>query len=114
MDMEDHDLSKTRIVQVALGFMWHWVGKTRDERLMQRAVDAIKAGHLELENHHPEFHGALDCEKMFAARVAVHLQKDLPDGRNGWALDPRFFPEQARVQWEMFREKNKHFQWSPL
>ena len=26
VDMEDHDLNKTRIIQVALGFMRHWVG----------------------------------------------------------------------------------------
>ena len=110
VDMEDHFITKTRIVQIALGYMWHWSGdkSMKKESLMQLARDAIKAGHLERENHHAELQGKINCEKMFAARVAVHLQKDLPDGRNGWALDPRFFPEQARVQWEMFREKNKH------
>ena len=24
VDMKDHDLSKSRIVQIALGFLWHW------------------------------------------------------------------------------------------
>ena len=110
VDMEDHDLSKTRIVQAALGYMWHWVGdkSQRDESLMALAVDAIKAGHLELENHHPEYDGVLDCDKMFTDRVAVHLQKDKPDAGNGWLLDPRFIPEQYRVQWECFKQKNRH------
>ena len=110
VDMEDHDITKTRIVQVALGYMWHWTGdkSMRTESLMQLARDAIKAGHLELENHHPEFQGKIDCEKMFADRLAVHLQKDLPDEGNGWLLNPRFIPEQNTVQWEMFRNRNKH------
>ena len=110
VDMDDHDITKTRIVQVALGFMWHWPGdkSMRKESLMRLAQDAIKAGHLELEDHHPEFQGKIDSEKMFADRLAVHLQKDLPDDGNGWLLNPRFIPEQNRVQWEEFRNKNKH------
>ena len=110
VDMEDHDLSKTRIVQVALGFMWHWVGdkSLRDKNLMRLAVDAIKAGHLELENHHPEYEGTLDCNKMFTDRVAVHLQKDEPDAGNGWLLDPKFIPEQYRDQWDCFKRKYIH------
>ena len=110
VDMEDHDITKSRIVQVALGYMWHWTGNKsmRTESLMQLAQDAIKAGHLELENHHPEFHGQIDYEKLFADRVAVHLQKDSPDGGNGWLLDPRFIPGQYREQWEAFRQKHRH------
>ena len=48
VDMEDHDLTKTRIVQIALGYMWHWAGdkSLRSETLMELASDAIKAGHL--------------------------------------------------------------------
>ena len=110
VDMEDHDLSKTRIVQVALGYMWHWGGDNsmRTESLMLLARDAIKAGHLERENHHPEFHGDIDCNKMFADRLAVHLQKDLPDEGNGWLLDPRFIPDEYKGQWELFRTKHMH------
>ena len=110
VDMEDHDLTKTRIVQVALGYMWHWIGdkSLRDESLMRLAVDTIKAGHLELENHHPEYDGALDCDKLFTDRVAVHLQKDEPDGAHGWSLDMKFIPEQYRDQWDNFKVKNMH------
>ena len=110
VDMEDHDLTKTRIVQIALGYMWHWAGdkSLRSETLMELASDAIKAGHLELENHHPQFHGEIDCEKMFANRVAVHLQKDAADDGNGWLLNPMFIPDQYKQQWETFRRKNEH------
>lgn len=110
VDMEDHDLTKTRIVQVALGYMWHWQGdkSVRSQDLMQLATDAIRAGHLERENHHPEYEGDIDCKKLFTDRVAVHIQKDKPDGGNGWLLNPRFIPHQYKAQWETFREKNKH------
>ena len=116
VDMEDHDITKTRIVQVALGFMWHWTGEQsmRKESLMLLAKDAIKAGHLELETHHPEFKkkpdcgNEFDCEKMFVDRLSVHLQKDPSDGENGWLVDPIFIPEPNRAQWELFRNRNKH------
>ena len=110
IDMEDHDLTKSRIVQVALGYMWHWSGDgaMRSESLMKLASEAIKAGHLERENHHPEYHGEIDPEKMFADRLAVHLQKDKPDGGNGWLLNPKFIPDQYKDQWKTFREKNEH------
>ena len=108
VDMEDHDLTKTRIVQVALGYLWHWVGEARDERVLQLAGDAIKAGHLELENHHPEYDGTVDCDKLFTDRVAVHLQKDDPDGAHGWSLNMKFIPEQYKDLWDNFKVKHMH------
>ena len=108
VDMEDHDLTKTRIVQVALGYLWHWVGEARDERVLQLAGDAVKAGHLELENHHPEYDGSVDCDKLFTDRVAVHLQKDDPDGAHGWSLDMKFIPEQYRDSWDCFKVQHMH------
>ena len=111
IDMENHDLTKTRIVQVALGFMWHWHGDRAvgDEDLMAIARDAISAGHLEVEDHHPEFQaGSLDVLKMFADRVAVHLQKDPQDDGNGWMLKECFIPERYRVEWREFSDAHKH------
>ena len=121
VDMEDHDLTKTRLVQLALGYMWHYTGdkSNRNPILMDLARDAISAGHLEMENHHPEYKGHLECEKMFADRLAVHMQKDPPDLDGGWLLDPRFIPAQCRTQWEIFREKHRHLNmyalvWNPM
>ena len=48
--MEDHDLTKTRVVQIALGYMWHWIDTTRDRmsdeerELQELGKDCIKAG----------------------------------------------------------------------
>ena len=109
IDMFDHDLTKTRIVQIALGFMWHWdVDEVRNKKLMALAVAAIKAGHLEQEDHHPEFTGVLGLDKMFVDRVAVHLQKDPLDDANGWDLNPCFIPETYKGQWEAFRKAHQH------
>ena len=111
IDMENHDLTKTRIVQVALGFMWHWQGgrATGDEDLMAMARDAISAGHLEVEDHHPEFAGgSMDPLKMFADRLSVHLQKDPQDVGNGWLLKECFIPEAYRDQWRDFSDANRH------
>ena len=65
----------------------------RNQELAEMALATIEEGHLRAENHHPEFDGELDCDKMFADRVAVHLQKEQPDGMNGWSLNPKFIPE---------------------
>ena len=85
IDMNDHDVTKTHIVQIAPGFLWHWPGdRTPSEsQLMGLALDTIRAGHLEIENHHPEFEcanaGLVDIHKLFTDRVCVHLQKDPKD-----------------------------------
>ena len=48
--MEDHDLTKTRVVQIALGYKWHWIDTTRDRmsdeerELQELGKDCIKAG----------------------------------------------------------------------
>ena len=108
VDMEDHDLTKSRIVQLALGYRWHWSGAERDQRLIELADRAIKAGHLEQEDHHPEFKGVLQVDKMFADRVAVHLQKDVPDRVNGWGLNPKFIPDAHKDAWNTFKSKHEH------
>ena len=110
VDMENHDLTKTRIVQVALAYTSHWLGdeSMRCANLMQLARDAIKAGHLELENYNLEFHGDIDYDKMFTNKVAVHLQEDAPDDDDGWLLNPGFIPDQCKEQWKLFRAKHTH------
>ena len=55
IDMDDHDLTKSRIVQIALGFLWHWSGENDQSSHMKKlALDTVHAGHLEVEDHHPE------------------------------------------------------------
>ena len=46
--------------------------------------------------------------QIFADHSTVHLQKDLVDDGNGWLLNRRFIPEHNTVQFEMFRDRNKH------
>ena len=110
VDMEDHDLTKSRIVQMALGYLWHWNGsKTEsDLQLNELAMDAIRAGHLEVENHHPEYkRGHVEVEKLFTDRIAVHLQKDPRDEAGGWDLNPKFIPVTYKTQWGIFKQEHK-------
>ena len=108
IDMADHDLSKTRLVQVALAYCWHWAGwgGEQDPALKRLAMAVIRKGHCELEDHHPEFqaagHGLLDIHKLFADRIAVHLQKDSRDSCGGWGVKPCFIPEDYKMAWEAF------------
>lgn len=107
VDMVDHDLSKSRIVQIALGYLWHWTGDSHVEELKALAMDAVRAGHLEVEDHHPEC-ATLDVTKLFADRLSVHLQKDPNDGCGGWAIKPVFIPHNLQVSWEHFRDANNY------
>ena len=113
IDMNDHDLTKTRIVQIALGFLWHWPGERElhEIELKDAANDTVRAGHLELENHHPEFEQghfeALDVYKMLTDRVSVHLQKDPRDSMNGWDININFIPINYREEWYNFVEVHK-------
>ena len=111
VDMDDHDLTKSRLVQMALAYAWHWPAK-RDQKLLHAAKLAITAGHCELENHHPECENIgfdeVDAKKLLIDRVAVHLQKDPMDKKNGWAVDPRWIPEKYAAEWEALKNENKH------
>ena len=116
VDMRDHDLTKTRLVQVALAFCWHWpqwAQAAKDKNLKQLAQVLIKKGHLEQEDHHPEYAAAkvsergvghVDAHKLFTDRVSVHLQKDPRDKSGGWDLNARFIPKELTPAWESFRE----------
>ena len=113
INMNDHDLTKTRLVQIALGLLWHWPGdRTADEsQLTDVAMDAIRAGHLEVENHHPEFESAnadrVDVHKLLTDRVCIHLQKDPKDTKKGWDVNLNFIPTIYREEWFRFAEQHK-------
>ena len=66
INMDDHDLTKSRIVQIALGFLWHWSAKNDQSSHMKKlSLDTVHVGHLEVEDHHPEHEksgvGAYQC-----------------------------------------------------
>ena len=114
IDMESHDLSKTRLVNWALAYLWHWEGNADDKSnlLTQAAQTAVKEGHCEREDHHPEFeaagNGELDHFKMFADRISVHLQKDPKDTKGGWGVDPAFIPLAWRAEFVAFQRGFGH------
>ena len=107
IDMDDHDLTKSRIVQIALGFLWHWSGENDQSAHMKRlALDTVHAGHLEVEDHHPEHEkvgvGIVNVHKLFADQFSVHLQKDARDRHGGWNIHPNFIPPQYQKEWISF------------
>ena len=105
VDMEDRDLTKSRIIHIALAYVDHWGDAPRVKKITKLANSAIVAGHCELENHHPEF-GAVDVHKLLVDRVSSHLQKDPTDRENGWGVDLRWIPEAYLGTWEKFKRKN--------
>ena len=112
VDMDDHDLTKTRLVQLALAYAWHWGDEPRDQKLLDAAKLAITAGHCELENHHPECENVgfdkVDAKKLLIDRVSVHLQKDSMDKENGWGVNSRWIPEEYAVEWEAMKNEYRH------
>ena len=111
IDMADHDLTKTRIVQAALAYVHHWYDE-HDEHLLQSAKQAIKAGHTECEDHHPEYEevqfGKVNVQKLLVDRLSVHLQKDVVDAEYGWQVDLKWIPKRYLKDWEDFKQKHKH------
>ena len=112
VDMDDHDLTKSRIVQVALAYAWHWDDEPQDDGLLDAAKRAILGGHNECENHHLEYadvgFGQVDYEKLLVDRLSVHLVKDKVDKEQGWGMLPKWIPHYLDDQWERLKNDNKH------
>ena len=110
IDMRDHDLSKSRLIQVALAYCWHWPEwaiNAKCDELTCLAMTLVKRGHCEKEDHHPEYemagHGKVDSSKLFADRIAVHLQKDPRDALGGWGVAAFYIPHDLKDSWDSFR-----------
>ena len=112
VDMDDHDLTKSRIVHVALAYAHHWRDIPHDQRLLSLAMKAIVGGHSECEDHHPEFEeaemGPVDALKLVVDRLSVHLQKDPVDKERGWQVDLKWIPDRYLNVWNTFKRANKH------
>ena len=110
-NMDDHDLTKTRIIQVALGYRWHWDGVQKND-ILNSADLAIMAGHTKLEDHHPEYalsdRGEVDVDKLLIDRLSVHMQKDKFDNMNGWDVDLKWIPPAYHACWHNFKDKFGH------
>ncbi len=52
MDMNDHDLTKTKLVQYALAYLWHWPGK-QFTSMKDMAWEVIHKCHMTLMDHFP-------------------------------------------------------------
>ena len=116
VDMECHDLSKTRLLSTALALLFHFEEERtqsdpHEKNLNQLAWDAVRAGHLELENHHPEFkgqHSPVDPLKLFVDRLSVRVQKNGYPGMDSWDMPLHFIPMEYRELWEQFKAENQH------
>ena len=55
-DMNDHDLTESRVVQIALGFLWHWVGEQEGSEELSYMTEAAldSCGTVESRKNHPE------------------------------------------------------------
>lgn len=74
IDMTDHDVSKTRLVHFALGFMVHEpFSKNKAHYLV--AYEYVTKFHLQVEDHHPEYGNDVDMNKLFVDRIATGVQK---------------------------------------
>ena len=111
VDMDDHDLSKSRLVHVALAYWCHWNG-AQDQKLLKAAKLAVRGGHCEVEDHHPEYervqNGVVDVRKLIVDRLSVHLQKDPVDKENGWEVNIDYLPLEYRQDWADFKKANRH------
>lgn len=106
VDMSDHDLTKTRLILLCLGIAWHWPSTSSHPR-RDAFVEAVERGHLQMEDHHPQFEeagkGVVNPVKLFVDRLSVHLQKEEADDRKGWGMAAGFIPAKYKNQWETFK-----------
>ena len=115
VDMMDHDLNKTRLIQIAIGRIYHWPdikSNPRNNKLDKLARKAIFYGHL--KDHHPKW-APVDPIKLFIDHLSEHLEKDPQDIIGGWDLKEKWFVP----QWKTFKNTHKHLDlyelsWHPV
>ena len=111
ISMTSHDLTKTRMVQVALGYLYHWRFdmEVHNDTLVNLAKEVVQECHTKLEPHHPEFGPGFNAAEMFCDRIAVRIQKQPPVlEANGFDLHEQFIPMQCKDAWIKFKEEHSH------
>ena len=102
-----HDLTKTKLVIIALGFCWHWEDNTKQEFILENAMNLVKICHLQLEDHHPQCEDETAWDLLFCDRISVHMQKSTCPiyEERGFDLDPKFIPPEASDKWLAFKQR---------
>ena len=111
ISMQSHDLTKTRLVECALAYLWHWRSGNgpHQSTLYNIALDVVKHCHTELESHHPQFGEGLNTDEMFVDRIAVRIQKQSPVlDANGFDLEDKYIPENCKEAWKRFKTEHSH------
>ena len=100
-----HDLTKTTLVSIALGRLYHWSGDQETTRPVDCALDVVRECHQRLENHHPQ-HDNLDKNRLFVDRISVRIQKEeaVPEKR-GFDVKEAFIPRDCACAWDEFKQK---------
>ena len=107
IDMEDHDLTKTKLFHYAIGYLWHWSAE-QSTQMKDLAWKVVREQHLTQEDHHPEFEGIVNPHKLFVDRLAVGIQKNkIKDDIGGWKLDT-WIPQVLQVEWHEFKQLSGH------
>ena len=108
LDDKGHDLTKDRLVQVALGYIWHYPQEYKNNKLMDAANDVIRFSHFNKESHYLNSKKKVNWEHLFADRLAYHLQntENPVYQERGFDVASRYIPAEAKDQWDTF--KNIH------
>ena len=113
MDVDGHDLTKTWLIQIAMGWFFHLPDDKVDGSWLEHywrnvASDVIAMWHYQREDYSPAFRGPIDASRLFLDVLARHLRLEKPDGKNGWGPEEGLpeIPEDLRRAWKFFRDSN--------
>ena len=104
VDVDGHDLTLSRAMIAARGWLSHWQGGPRghkfsDVNLTSLCQGVISRSHSQREDHSPMFRGPLSVVRCFINLLALHLHHGPFDGNLGWGVPLADIPEGLVQDW---------------
>lgn len=109
VDRDCHNLTRTRLVLFAMGYLFFWQG-SHDQTTKELAKRIFKEYHTNKEDHNNGYPGERDILNIIADRLTAHLLLEFEnDGQRGWKIPENWLTSaDMKSQYESIKKEFGH------